>query len=252
MTDSNNDSAIKRELNKAKTSFSNLKPGAKAGIVAGVIGLALVGVGSNQNPTTAVNPVPPTPVVSEEEINDALDKCTLLKASESYKADSKISETELFQKAEDACKEEKADYGDRLDEYVKQISETWNKNSSKVIADKTLTYYLEGAAEKEDRVAAFAKPLQAINKQKAEAEAKKKAEEEAKKKAEAEAAAAAATQQKATQSQNNQTTTENSNLPLKATCKDGTVQYQDDPSGQNYRGMCSSHGGIQTKHGRVP
>lgn len=45
---------------------------------------------------------------------------------------------------------------------------------------------------------------------------------------------------------------ENPNLPLKATCEDGTVQYQDDPAGQNYRGMCSSHGGIAQKHGRVP
>lgn len=43
-----------------------------------------------------------------------------------------------------------------------------------------------------------------------------------------------------------------SRLPLKATCKDGTIQYQDDPSGPNYRGMCSSHGGIAKKHGRVP
>lgn len=46
--------------------------------------------------------------------------------------------------------------------------------------------------------------------------------------------------------------TEDSRLPLKATCKDGTVQYQDDPSGPNYRGMCSHHGGIAKKHGRVP
>lgn len=42
------------------------------------------------------------------------------------------------------------------------------------------------------------------------------------------------------------------NLPLKAICKDGTVSYQNDPSKQDYRGMCSHHGGIQTKLGRVP
>lgn len=46
--------------------------------------------------------------------------------------------------------------------------------------------------------------------------------------------------------------TEDSRLPLKATCEDGTIQYQDDPSGPNYRGMCSHHGGIAKKHGRVP
>lgn len=45
---------------------------------------------------------------------------------------------------------------------------------------------------------------------------------------------------------------EDSNLPLKATCKDGTIQYQDNPSLPNYRGMCSHHGGIIVRHGRVP
>lgn len=42
------------------------------------------------------------------------------------------------------------------------------------------------------------------------------------------------------------------NLPFKAICKDGSIQYQDSPSVQNYRGMCSSHGGIAKKLGRVP
>lgn len=41
-------------------------------------------------------------------------------------------------------------------------------------------------------------------------------------------------------------------LPLKATCHDGTVQYQDHPSLPNYRGMCSGHGGVAIRHGRVP
>lgn len=45
---------------------------------------------------------------------------------------------------------------------------------------------------------------------------------------------------------------EDPNLPLKAICKDGTIQYQDDPTGPNYRGMCSSHGGIVEKLGRIP
>ncbi len=44
----------------------------------------------------------------------------------------------------------------------------------------------------------------------------------------------------------------NGNLPLKAICKDGTIQYQDHASLPNYRGMCSGHGGIRTKLGRVP
>lgn len=241
-----NSSSIKQGIDKAKTSFSNLKPGAKAGVVVGVVGLALIGVGNSQNPSTAVNSVPATPIVSEEELSDALDKCTLLKASESYKTNSKITETELFQKAENACETKKADYENRLDEYVKDIKEEWNKNNSNLIVDKPLTYYLKEATEEEERVTAFAKPLQAINKQKAEAEAKKKAE------AEAEAAAAAAAQRRSAQSQNNQATTESSNLPLKATCKDGTTSYQDDPSGTTYRGMCSHHGGIAAKHGRAP
>lgn len=42
------------------------------------------------------------------------------------------------------------------------------------------------------------------------------------------------------------------NLPFKAICKDNTISYQDTPSGLDYRGMCSGHGGIQTKLGRVP
>ncbi len=45
---------------------------------------------------------------------------------------------------------------------------------------------------------------------------------------------------------------ENSNLPLKAICKDGTTSYQDTASHPNYQGMCSGHGGIQTRLGRVP
>ncbi len=57
------------------------------------------------------------------------------------------------------------------------------------------------------------------------------------------------TQNTASQPQNPK---ESSNLPLKATCKDGTIQYQDTPSLPNYRGMCSHHGGIKVKHGRVP
>ena len=44
---------------------------------------------------------------------------------------------------------------------------------------------------------------------------------------------------------------ENNNLPLKAICKDGTVSYQDNASKPDYRGMCSGHGGIKTKLGRV-
>jgi hypothetical protein len=60
-----------------------------------------------------------------------------------------------------------------------------------------------------------------------------------------------------TPSKNNSTKTntgsaEDSSLPLKATCEDGTIQYQDTPSLPNYRGMCSGHGGIKIRHGRVP
>lgn len=45
---------------------------------------------------------------------------------------------------------------------------------------------------------------------------------------------------------------QSTNLPLKAICKDGTVQYQDSPDLPNYRGMCSGHGGISKRLGRVP
>lgn len=45
--------------------------------------------------------------------------------------------------------------------------------------------------------------------------------------------------------------TESTPLPLKAICKDGTISYQDDPYGSNYKGMCSGHGGIAQKLGRV-
>lgn len=44
---------------------------------------------------------------------------------------------------------------------------------------------------------------------------------------------------------------ENTNLPLKAICKDGAISYQDDPNKPDYRGMCSGHGGIAQKLGRV-
>lgn len=40
-------------------------------------------------------------------------------------------------------------------------------------------------------------------------------------------------------------------LPLKAICEDGAVSYQDDPYGENYKGMCSGHGGIAERLGRV-
>lgn len=46
--------------------------------------------------------------------------------------------------------------------------------------------------------------------------------------------------------------TQSANLPLKAICKDGTIQYQDSPDLLNYRGMCSGHGGIAKKLGRIP
>jgi outer membrane biosynthesis protein TonB len=45
---------------------------------------------------------------------------------------------------------------------------------------------------------------------------------------------------------------ETNNLPFKATCKDGTTSYQDDASKGNYQGMCSGHGGIKDRLGRVP
>lgn len=44
---------------------------------------------------------------------------------------------------------------------------------------------------------------------------------------------------------------ENTQLPLKAICMDGAIAYQDNPELPNYRGMCSSHGGIKEKLGRV-
>lgn len=44
----------------------------------------------------------------------------------------------------------------------------------------------------------------------------------------------------------------NPSLPLKATCNDGTVMYQDDITRNDYKGMCSSHQGILTKHNRIP
>ncbi len=45
---------------------------------------------------------------------------------------------------------------------------------------------------------------------------------------------------------------ESNNLPFKALCNDGTYSYQDTPDHPNYQGMCSGHGGIKEKLGRVP
>lgn len=42
---------------------------------------------------------------------------------------------------------------------------------------------------------------------------------------------------------------ENTNAPFKATCKDGS-HSESEPGARDYRGMCSGHGGILTKHGR--
>lgn len=50
---------------------------------------------------------------------------------------------------------------------------------------------------------------------------------------------------------NSASASDNTRLPLKAICKDGTVSYQDNPALENYRGMCSSHGGISERLGRV-
>ncbi len=98
-----------------------------------------------------------------------------------------------------------------------------------------------------------------------EAEDKKAAEEVAKIDAEKKAKQAGAAAKKQTQQQQQQAQPKQSqspqthnpqntdtNLPFKAICKDGTVQYQDTPSHPNYQGMCSGHGGIQKKLGRVP
>lgn len=249
----------KKELEKAKTSFNNLKPGAKAGIIGGIVCLALAGAGSNQGATTTNVDAAKLPVVSEEELNDALDKCTLLKASEYYKADSKMLETELFQKAETSCKTKKADYDYRLDEYVKETNDDWMRKSSSLIADQPLTYYLEESDGTQERAVAFAKPLQTINKQKAEEEAKKKAEAEAKKKAEeeaqkkaeaeaeakrqAEAAAAAAAANSASPDTSNSTNTQQTqSTGITGYCKDGTPAYGD-PSARGKANSCYGHGG---------
>jgi len=40
--------------------------------------------------------------------------------------------------------------------------------------------------------------------------------------------------------------------PWKALCKDGTYSYSNNVDSKDYRGMCSYHGGIKTKLGRVP
>lgn len=80
-------------------------------------------------------------------------------------------------------------------------------------------------------------------------------EEEERKAAEAAAQAAKQqaqqTQPKPTAPQTDSAAT-NTQLPLKATCRDGTISYQDHPSLPNYSGMCSGHGGIAIRHGRVP
>ena len=104
----------------------------------------------------------------------------------------------------------------------------------------------------------------AENERRAKEEADKKAKEEAirlgaerKKQAEQVAPAAPPVQPAPSNPTPSQPSTptppvESSNLPLKAICKDGTVSYQDTPSHPNYQGMCSGHGGIQTRLGRVP
>lgn len=241
----------KKELHKAKSSFGNLKPGAKIGIFAGATCLAIAGAsGGNQESNVNVDAIAPI-VVSEEEINDALDRCTLLKASDIYQTDSKISETELFQKAEKTCEEKKTEYEGQIDNYVKEVNNDWDENNSNLIAGKPLTYYLQEATNNtEGRVVAFAKPLQVINKQKAEAEAKKKAEEEAKKKAEeeakqkAEAEAEAKRQAEASSnSSNNSTTThQNQNTGITGYCKDGTPATGN-PSAKGKANSCYGHGG---------
>lgn len=115
----------------------------------------------------------------------------------------------------------------------------------------------------EDKRQPFAERIAALEKTKQEEKEKRQREEKAQKEAEeqkrkAEEAAAAAREQQrqqaqpAPQSVNPQQPAQNSNLPLKAICKDGTVQYQDTPSLPNYRGMCSKHGGIKERLGRVP
>lgn len=48
----------------------------------------------------------------------------------------------------------------------------------------------------------------------------------------------------------NEKNVDSEKLPLKAICNDGTISYQDDISKDNYRGMCSHHGGIKEKLGR--
>lgn len=48
----------------------------------------------------------------------------------------------------------------------------------------------------------------------------------------------------------NEKTVDSERLPLKAICNDGTISYQDDITKDNYRGMCSHHGGIKEKLGR--
>lgn len=109
-------------------------------------------------------------------------------------------------------------------------------------------------ATKNDGYKAYVK---AESERKAKEEAEQKAQEEAKKAEQERQRQAEQNRSIAPPTQSTPPTpstppAENSNLPLKAICKDGTVSYQDTPSNPNYRGMCSGHGGIKTKLGRVP
>ena len=170
--------------------------------------------------------------------------------------------------------------------YEKSTKITWHFSQDDIakIDQKHNEWLAKKKQEKADadaKAAAEAAQKQAEADAKAAADAKQKSDEEAKRKADEATAAAAAAKAAADAAKEKSSSTSggasgsssgkstgdsssssggstaapstdsSNNLPLKAICKDGSVSYQNNPAGTNYRGMCSGHGGIAQKLGRV-
>lgn len=199
-----------------------------------------------------------TPVVSNEELREALNKCIILDVADDYDEVQNASEVKLFDKARKSCEAERTTYDSHLDQFVKEINDRWLAKSNTKLSGEPLTYYANvletDSDDTQEDIAVLATTLQAINiKKKQAAEQQRKAEEEAAKK-QAEAAAAAAAQTQYTYTYQYQTAPSNTNTGstgsgrmVEGYCKDGTPAYGD-PSARGKANACYGHKGWRDEY----
>jgi len=160
-------------------------------------------------------------------------------ASQPASVSQSSGKSEAQRKAEDSAKQAQAE------------TEAAAQKAQQVEAQRVADEQTRKQAEA-DEAAKQAEAQRIANEQAAAQKAEEQRQAEAAAAAEAQRAAEVARAQEARNAAaQNAPAAEDPSLPLKAICGDNTTSYQDNASLPNYRGMCSGHGGIGQKLGRV-